>query len=112
MGKAIYNVEIKNVLDSLLLSIPVVVSGRMFGYPAYYVNNKLFACVYEDGVGVKVPFDLANELIGKDGIIPFVPMGRRKMKEWIQIDHEQPEDYLMDKEIFEKSIEFVAASGD
>ncbi len=108
MGKANYNLEIKNVLDSFLLKIPIVVPGKMFGYPAYYVNKKLFACVYEDGVGLKVPFDLANELIGKEGIIPFIPMGRKKMKEWIQLNRELPEAYYNDIEIFKKSVEFVA----
>ncbi len=107
MGKANYNTEIKNVLDSFLLKIPIVISGKMFGYPAYYVNKKLFACVYEDGVGLKVPFDMANELIKNEGIIPFMPMGRNKMKEWIQINREQPEDYFNNIDIFEKSIEFV-----
>lgn len=76
--KANYNLAIKLVLDSFLLPIPVVVPGKMFGYPADYVNKKLFACVYEEGVGLKVPFENANELIGKEGIIAFTPMGKRK----------------------------------
>lgn len=109
MGKARFNQEIKNILDSFLLSNPVVVPGKMFGYPAYYVNKKLFACVYEDGVGVKVPFEKAQELIGEEGIIAFVPMGRKKMKEWIQINRERPEEYLQDREIFAKSIDYVMA---
>jgi len=112
MSKAIFNVDIKRALDSLLLKIPIVVPGQMFGYPAYYVNKKLFACVYEDGVGIKVPYEKARELIGKEGIVPFIPMGRREMKEWIQIIRERPEDYVKDREIFEASIEFVAALGD
>jgi hypothetical protein len=109
VGRANYNPEIKSVIDSFLLKIPIVVSGKVFGYPAYYVNNKLFACIYEEGVGIKVPLDVANEFIGKDGIIPFIPMGKRKMKEWIQIVREQPEEYYKDKEIFETSINFVAS---
>jgi len=112
MGKANYNPKIKIVLDSFLLKIPIVVPGKMFGYPAYYVNKKLFACIYEEGVGMKVPFDLANELIGKEGIIPFIPMGRKKMKEWIQINREKPEDYLNDRAIFEIAIKFVAGLGE
>ena len=108
MGKAVYNPDIKRVLDSLLLEIPLVVSGKMFGYPAYYVNKRLFACIYEDGVAIKVPFDLASELMEKEGIVPFIPIGRRKMKEWIQINREQSEDYLKDRKIFDKSIEYVA----
>ncbi len=65
MGKANFNVEHKKILDSFLLETPGVVSGKMFGYPAYYINNKLFACVYENGVGIKIPGNKANELIGK-----------------------------------------------
>ncbi len=112
MGTLIFSPEIKRVLDSFLLEIPIVVTGKMFGYPAYYVNRKLFACVYEDGVGIKVPYERAQELIGKEGIIPFIPMGRREMIEWIQINRTQPEEYLKDREIFEESIEYVAALGD
>jgi len=33
------------------------------------------------------------------------------MKEWIQINRENPEGYLKDLEIFETSISFVASSG-
>lgn len=109
MGKAIYNQAIKDVLDSFLLEIPIVIPGNMFGYPAYYINGKLFASLYEEGVGLKVPFEVADELIGREGIIPFIPLGRRKMKEWIQINREQPEDYLKDIEIFNISINFVAS---
>ena len=35
LGKAVYNQEIKDVLDSFLLDNPIVVPGKMFGYPAY-----------------------------------------------------------------------------
>ena len=107
LGKAVYNQEIKDVLDSFLLDNPIVVPGKMFGYPAYYVSKKLFACVYEDGVGLKVPSDTAERLLREEGIIPFTPMGRKKMREWVQINRKSPQDYLLDREIFHKSIEFV-----
>jgi hypothetical protein len=109
MGKAKYNLEHKEILDSFLLEMPDVVPGKMFGYPAYYIHKKLFACLYEDGVGIKVPEDKARELIGQEGIIHFQPLGRKKMREWIQINREKSEDYLDDKEIFDISIEFVSA---
>ena len=111
MGKANYNPEIKKVLDSILLDIPFVVAGKMFGYLAYYINKKLFACIYEEGVGVKIPESMANKLIGEKGIVYFQPMGRRKMKEWIQINRANPEDYLKDIEIFKTSASFVASLG-
>jgi hypothetical protein len=103
-----FNIEHKRVLDSFLLKIPGVVPGKMFGYPAYYINKKLFACLYENGVGVKIPRNKANELIGKKGIINFQPLGRAKMREWIQINREISEDYLKEQEIFDISIKYVS----
>jgi TfoX/Sxy family transcriptional regulator of competence genes len=111
MKKANFNPEIKKTIDSILLSNPTVVSGKMFGYPAYYINKKLFACVYEEGVGVKIPEDLASDLVVSKGIAYFQPMGRAKMREWIQIDRENAEDYLEDTEIFRTSMSFVGSSG-
>jgi len=110
MAKAEYNQKIKENLDSFLLEFTGVAAGKMFGYPAYYVGNMLFACVYEDGVGIKVPEDLVKDLIKSEGITYFQPLGRSKMKEWIQISRANPEDYYKDIEIFKASIEFVSKS--
>jgi hypothetical protein len=110
MSPPVYNPKHKVVLDSVLLQMPGVVAGMMFGYPAYYINKKLFACLYEEGVGIKVPAKVAESLVGKKGIIRFLPKGRRPMKEWIQINHERSEDYLKDEEILKISVEYVALS--
>jgi predicted DNA-binding protein (MmcQ/YjbR family) len=109
LGDAKYNQRHKDVLDALLLDIPFVRAGKMFGYPAYYVGGKLFACVYGDAVGVKVSETLAKELLEREEIDRFQPMGKRKMREWIQIYRETSEDYKKDKDIFLMSVEFVAA---
>jgi hypothetical protein len=79
----------------------------MFGYPAYYVHRKLFACVYGDGVGIKVPEDVASHLLSKQNIVPFQPMGKPKMREWVQINRPQSEDYKLDREIFQCAVQFV-----
>jgi hypothetical protein len=99
----------KEVLDSVLLRVPGVVAGTMFGYPAYYINKKLFACLYGEGVGIKVPTDVADSLVGQKGIVRFQPKGRKPMKEWIQINHERSEDYRMDEEILKISVEYVSS---
>ncbi|HML05456.1 MAG TPA: hypothetical protein VK426_06765 [Methanobacterium sp.] len=104
-----FNGEHKKILDSFLFEIPDVVPGKMFGYPGYYINKKLFACLYENGVGIRVPEDKARELIDGKEIIHFQPLGRRKMREWIQINRENSKDYLKDKEIFDISIKFVSS---
>jgi TfoX/Sxy family transcriptional regulator of competence genes len=105
--KAKFDEDIKKTLDSFLLEFPGVTAGKMFGYPAYYIGKKLFACVYENGVGIKVPENLADDLLKTEGIINFQPMGRAKMRQWIQINRLKPDDYLNDKEIFKASIDYV-----
>jgi len=108
MKKTYFNIKHKKVLDSFLLDIPIVKPGKMYGHPAYYVGGKLFASLFNQGVCVKVPEPLKNELLKKDGIETFEPMGR-KMREWIIINREKSEEYIKDKDIFESSIKFVAS---
>jgi len=108
MPRAQFNLKHKEVLDTFLLDIPFVKPGKMYGHPAYYVGGKLFASLYMEGVCVKVPEPLVKELLKRDGIVPFEPMGR-KMREWVQINRNKSKDYIKDKEIFEKSIEYVAS---
>ncbi len=109
MAKVEFNAEYKSVLDELLLQLPEVTAGKMFGYPAYYVRNKLFACVCGEGVAVKVPEEMANRLLAQSNVVPFQPMGRPRMREWVQINRPAPEDYRLDREIFRRAVEFVGA---
>jgi len=108
MVKPQFNLKHKEVLDTFLLKYPIVKPGKMYGHPAYYIGGKLFASLYIKGVCVKVPESLKNELLKKEEIIPFEPMGR-KMREWILINRNKSEDYLNDKDIFESSIKYVAS---
>ena len=112
MARVGYNARHKEVLDSLLLKIPIVTGGKMFGYPAYYVGGKLFACVYGDAVGLKVAEILATKLLQRDDVTYFQPLGRRKMREWIQINRIRSEDYRNDGDIFDASIKYVASLSD
>ena len=98
----------KAILDSLLLNMPCVAEGKMFGYAAYYVNGKLFACIYGEGVGVKVPEEVANKLLSEKHVVPFQPRGKPKMREWIQINRARSADYRKDIDIFRTSVEFVS----
>jgi hypothetical protein len=107
MDKSHSKTQRKAVLDSLLLESSGVVAGKMFGHPAYYINRKLFACIYGSGVGVKVPEELANQLLSRKQVAPFQPEGKPKMKEWVQINRPSPADYKKDIGIFRASIDFV-----
>jgi len=55
-----FNPAHKAVLDDVLPGIPVMVGGMMSGFPAYYINRKLFASIYEEGAGIKVPETVAR----------------------------------------------------
>lgn len=110
-----FNAQHKAVLDDLLLGHPLVRAGKAFGYPAYFVGKKMCICLYEAGVGVKLPQQVADRLLAEDAsVAPFVPMGRRRMRQWVQITLENSEDYRRYQAVFEESIRYVAslAEGD
>ncbi len=105
-----FNPDHKTVLDNLLLEHPLVRQGKMFGYPAYYVGKKLCICLYEQGVGVKLPEKTATRLLETDkNVVPFQPLGKPKMREWIQINLSRSEDYRRYQSVFNKSIQHVSA---
>ena len=108
MAEARFNPSHKEVLDQMLLQDPRVRPGKMFGYPAYYAGWKMAICLYEGGVGLKVPEPVAAHLLEDDpNVVPFQPLGRRRMREWIQIDLECSDDYRRYAKVFEQSIEYV-----
>ena len=107
-----FNQDHKAVLDDLFSGHPLVRPGKMFGYPAYYVGRKLCICLYEQGIGVKLPEKTATHLLETDpNIIPFQPLGRPRMREWIQINLDCSEDYRQYRAVFEQAIQFGLAQG-
>lgn len=109
MPQSRFNPDHQKVLDTLLLHLPGVTPGKMFGYPAYYVRKKLFACVYGEGIGIKLPQALADELLEQGRAIPFQPMGRPRMREWVQINRVASDDYEQDLEVLKSSVRHVGA---
>jgi hypothetical protein len=105
-----FNLEHKAVLDDLLLGHPLVHSGKMFGFPAYYVGEKLCICLYEQGVGVKLPAQTVAKLLETNpNVTPFQPYGKARMREWIQINLNRSEDYRQYQAVFDESIQFLLA---
>jgi len=103
-----YNANHKIVLDDLLLDHPYVHPGNMFGYPAYYVGKKLSICLYDKGVGIRLPEQSAVRLLKTDqNITPFQPLGKPKMCEWVQINLESSEGYREYLPVFEESIQYL-----
>lgn len=101
----------KTVLDSLLLKIPGVVAADMSGFPAYFINKRMFACICGEGVGIRLPVAEATNLqFSRNDVVAFQPNGRPSTREWIQINHADSGAYAKDLDIFQTSIDFVAKS--
>ena len=101
----------KEALDTLLLKISGVEAGDMTGLPAYFVGKKMFACICNGGVGIRLPVSAAAELqFSRDNVVPFQPKGRPSTREWIQINRSNSADYEKDLDIFRSSIEFVRSA--
>ena len=93
-------------LDAQLLRAPDVHCGKMFGHPAYYVKGRLFACVYGDIVGLKLPEQMAADLVSRGEADPFQPYGKRRMREWIQLPH-RPDLLVKHRRTLQASLDFV-----
>ena len=94
----------------MLLGNPVIRPGKMFGFPAYYVGGKLCICLYEQGVGIKLPQPSVARLLETDpNATPFMPMGKPKMREWVQITLVNSEDYRQYEPVFDEAIRHVLA---
>lgn len=101
----------KQVLDAMLLKLSGVEAGEMTGLLAYFVGKKMFACICNGGVGVRLSAsDAANLQFSRNNVVPFEPKGRKSTREWIQINREDSAGYEQDMEIFQSSIAFVRAS--
>ncbi len=106
---ATFNPDHKAVLDDLLLGDLRVRAGKMFGYPAYYIGRKLCISLYEDGVAVKLPAGEAAGLLRDDPhAIPFQPLGKPKMREWVQINLADSQEYRRYLPVFDASIHYLA----
>ena len=102
-----HRADVVAVLARLLGKWRQVTPGKMFGFPAFYTGGKLFACVYGEGVGLKLPAEQVQELEGQPGIGPFRPYGMAKMREWVQITRDRADEYRADAALFRAAIAFV-----
>ena len=98
----------KAQLDALLLTIPGVSARTINGLDAYYVFDKMFACISGNGVGLRLPVATATELqFSRDNVVRFQPGGMASTREWIQIDRADAADYEKDLPLFRASVAFV-----
>jgi hypothetical protein len=98
-------------LDALLLKLPGVSARKINNLDAYFVADKMFACISGKGIGLRLPVAVATELqFSRENVVPFNPGGLASTREWIQIDRADAADYEKDLEIFQASVDFVKGS--
>lgn len=103
-----FQLEAKAVLDRELLAPAEVSSRTMFGCPAYFVGDKLFACLYGEGVAVKLSADEARQwLEASPHAHPFQPYDRAPVRGWVQFDHTSPKDVFEDLGAIRRAMAFV-----
>ncbi len=106
-----YRADVLGALNRLMEDRSEVTRGKMFGFPAFFTAGRLFACVFGEGVGLKLPQEIVRTLDRRPGITPFRPYGKSRMKEWIQIHHDCADAYTEDSNLFLASIAFVSQAG-
>src|ERR1700704_1566843 len=95
-------------IDALLLKLPGVSARKINGLDAYFVSDKMFACISGDGVGLRLPVATATELqFSRDNVVAFQPGGTTSTREWIQINRADAAGYEKDLELFQTSLAFV-----
>lgn len=98
----------KAQIDALLLKLPGVSARKINRLDAYFVNDKMFACISGQGIGLRLPVAAATELqFSRDNVVAFQPGGMASTREWIQIDRADAADYEKDLPLFQASIDFV-----
>jgi hypothetical protein len=102
---------LKAQIDALLLKLPGVSARKINGLDAYFVSDKMFACISGEGVGLRLSAAVATELqFSMDNVVPFQPGGMTSSREWIQINRAEVADYQKDLQLFLDSIAFVKAA--
>ncbi len=101
----------KAQIDAVLLKFPGVSARKISDLDAYFVDDKMFACISGNGVGLRVSASSATELqFSRSNVVPFKPGGMASSREWIQIDRADAADYEHDLELFRASLEFVKSA--
>ena len=101
----------KAQIDALLLKLPGVSARKINGLDAYFVSDRMFACISGHGIGLRLPVATATELqFSRDNVVPFQPGGIASSRDWIQIDRAEAAEYEKDLPLFQVSLEFVKAA--
>ena len=98
----------KAQIHALLLKLPGASARKINGLDAYFVSDKMFACISGEGVGLRLPIATATELqFSRSDVVAFQPGGVASTREWIQINCADAAGYEKHLPLFQASLDFV-----
>lgn len=101
----------KAQIDALLLKLPGASARKINNLDAYFVSDKMFACISGEGLALRLPVAVATDLqFSRDNVVPFQPGGVASSREWIQINRADATEYDKDAALFQASLDFVKAA--
>jgi hypothetical protein len=104
----------KAQIDAVLLKLPGVVAKKLNKLDAYFVSDRMFACISDNGVALRLPSATVTDLqFSRSDVGPFQAggLGAAATREWIQINRADAADYEKDLELFRTSLAFVKGGG-
>ena len=108
MATDITRTDRKAQIDALLLSLPGASARKINNLDAYFVSDRMFACISGDGIGLRLPVATATELqFSRNDVVSFSPGGMASTREWIQINCADAADYAKHLPLFQASLDFV-----
>ncbi len=103
------NEELSQFLEEKI-SIYNVTKKKMFGFPAFFVNNNMLAGIFEDVMFIRLSVPDRDEVISEyDEVKPFEPVKGRIMKEYVVLPdslYNNPEKF---REWLGRSFQYVSS---
>jgi hypothetical protein len=101
----------KAQIDAVLLKLPGVIAKKINSLDAYFISDRMFACISGDGVALRLPVATATDLqFSRGDVVPFQPGGMASSREWVQIERAEAAEYEQDLPLFQAALEFVKAA--
>ena len=83
---------------------------KMFGYPAYFINNNMFICAFQDSLVIRLSEkDKAKVLKQYKNVTKFEPISGRVMREYIEIPESLYRDKTAFPEILNMSVKYASS---
>jgi hypothetical protein len=92
-----------------LREAPGVRERPMFGYPAFFAGTRMFACLYEDGIGLRLPAARVAALLESGEGRAFRPRGKPAMREWTHVVPGSGQAPVMLRDLVIEAMEFARA---